>query len=103
MIAITSVGGRISEWSVTLPGSTHARMRTAAMAMTALPKSPPANIPVSGLPLSSVFSYPPTANRSHLCLLQYLNMINTGELAVVGELADEFLLGVDLEDLGSGA
>jgi len=30
-------------------------------------------------------------------------MINTGELAVVGELTDELLLGVDLEDLGGGA
>jgi hypothetical protein len=30
-------------------------------------------------------------------------MIDAGELAVVGELADEFLLGVDLEDLGGGA
>ncbi len=30
-------------------------------------------------------------------------MIDAGELAVVGELADELLLGVDLEDLGGGA
>ena len=51
VIAITSVGGRMSKGSVTLPGSTHARKRTAVMAMTALPNAP-ANFPVSGLPLS---------------------------------------------------
>ena len=39
VIAITSVGGRISERSVTLPGSIHAPRRTAVMAMTALPMS----------------------------------------------------------------
>ena len=32
-----------------------------------------------------------------------LNMIDTSELTVVGELTDELLLGVDLEDLGGGA
>jgi hypothetical protein len=30
-------------------------------------------------------------------------MIDAGELAVVGELANELLLGVDFEDLGGGA
>jgi len=40
VIAITSVGGRIMKWPVTLPGSTHAPMRTAVMAMTTLPKAP---------------------------------------------------------------
>ena len=42
-IAITSVGGRILEWSVILPGSSHAPLRTAAMAMPALPKARPHN------------------------------------------------------------
>ena len=40
VIAITSVGGRISKESVILPRSTRAPMRTAVMAMTALPKAP---------------------------------------------------------------
>jgi len=40
VIAITSVGGRMSKGSVTLPGSTCAPMRTAVMAMTALLKAP---------------------------------------------------------------
>ena len=37
VIAITSVGGPISRWPVTMPGSTHMPLRTAAMAMAALP------------------------------------------------------------------
>jgi hypothetical protein len=37
VIAITSVDGRTIEWSVTLPGSSNAHRRTAAMAMAALP------------------------------------------------------------------
>ena len=61
VIAITSVGGRILESSVVLPASIDVSMRTAFMAMTALPKQgTPANIPVSGLPLSL---YLPTAYR----------------------------------------
>ena len=39
MITITSVGGRTPEWSVALPGSWRVRLRTAAMAMAALPKA----------------------------------------------------------------
>jgi hypothetical protein len=41
VIAITSVGGRMPEWSVTLPGSIKMPLRTAVMAMTALPKTKP--------------------------------------------------------------
>jgi len=40
VVAITTVGGRMSKGSVTLPGSTCAPMRTAVMAMTALLKAP---------------------------------------------------------------
>ena len=36
-------------------------------------------------------------------LLQHLDVVDAVELAVVRELADELLLGVDLEDLGGGA
>ena len=50
VIAITSVGERISKGSVTLPRSTCAPIRTAVMAMTALPKAP-SNIPVYGPPV----------------------------------------------------
>jgi len=53
VIAITTVGGRMSERSVTFPGSSCAPIRTAVMAMTALPEAT-ANIPVSGLPFSYV-------------------------------------------------
>ena len=37
VIAITSVGGRSLEGSVILPGSSRVNLRTAAMAMAALP------------------------------------------------------------------
>ena len=39
VIAITSVGGRIWEWSVSLSGGPHVPLRTAAMAMAALTKA----------------------------------------------------------------
>jgi len=50
VIAITSVGGRISKGSVTLSRSTRAPIRTAVMAMTALTKAL-SNIPVYGPPV----------------------------------------------------
>ena len=61
VIAITSVGGRMSKGSVTLPGSTCAPMRTAVMAMTALLKAPPQQI--SRFPVSLWVLYFLTANR----------------------------------------
>ena len=39
VITIMSVGGRTSERSVTLLGSSHVPLRTAAMAMAALPET----------------------------------------------------------------
>ena len=39
VIAITSVGGRSWEWSDSLPDSAYLPLRTAAMAMAALPKT----------------------------------------------------------------
>ena len=39
VIAITSVGGRTLEWAKSLPGDPHVPLRTAAMAMAALPKA----------------------------------------------------------------
>ena len=39
VIAITSVGGQMLEWSKTIPGETHVPRRTAAMAMAALPEA----------------------------------------------------------------
>ena len=61
VIAITSVGGLMSEWSVILTGSTYLRMRKAVMAMTALPKAPPQQI--SRFPVSLWVLYFLTANR----------------------------------------
>jgi hypothetical protein len=72
VIAITSVGGRIWGQSVTLPGSSHARLRTAAMAMAALPKPEPHHLirfPVSLGLFPTANRYPLTAKTRYSCFL----------------------------------
>jgi len=72
VIAITSVGGRILEWSVTLPGSAHAPLRKAAMAMTALPEAEPRHS--SQFPVSlwrRVSSQPPIPSSAVSLLRHY--------------------------------